>query len=639
MVGSVGPIPEVGFLWLIPAIPLVAAGVNLFAGRRLGKGAGWLASAAVAASLFLAVWAVIEVMGVRENERHFIQYLFDWISVGRLSVGANLRLDVLSATMILVVTGIGLLIHVYAIGYMQGDPRYGRFFAYLNLFVFFMLLLVLADNYLLLYVGWEGVGLCSYLLIGFWFEKTENASAAKKAFVTTRIGDTLMLIGLALMAQTFGSLDFDAVFGGTRTLVTNGFGSTDTFTAISLLLFAGAIGKSAQVPLHVWLPDAMAGPTPVSALIHAATMVTAGVYLVVRSASLFEASGVALTVVLIVGLVTALFAATCALAQDDIKRVLAYSTVSQLGFMFMAAGMRFYTGAMFMLVAHAFYKALMFLGAGSVMHGVHEETDLQRMGGLIRRMPITGWTFVIGAAALAGIPPLAGFFAKDQILEIANHTGRTWIYLLGSLGALLSALYIGRLVFLAFFGTPRSEEAKNAHESPRVMTVPLLLLAAGAVLAGLLLSTSAEGTLARVLEPVVGAVPEGEGLSGLALSAIATAIALAALGVAWWVYASGRVEWLTLRERLQPLPRAARSGWYVDQAYSSLFVEPGLALARFSANVFDTKVVDGLVNGVGAGTRRLAAAARLVQTGFVRSYALAFLLGAVGVLVWLGTRL
>jgi NADH-quinone oxidoreductase subunit L len=622
------------YIWLIPTIPLVAAALNLFVGRRLARWSGIVGSAAVALSFAVSALVVFALFERSEEHRLVTQHLFDWISVGRFTVGADLRLDVLSATMILVVTGVGLLIHVYAIGYMDGDPRYGRFFAYLNLFVFFMLLLVLADNYLLLYVGWEGVGLCSYLLIGFWFEKTENASAAKKAFVTTRIGDTLMLIGLALMVSEFGTLDFDAVLGAPGDTIAKA-----TATAISLLLFAGAIGKSAQVPLHVWLPDAMAGPTPVSALIHAATMVTAGVYLVVRSAPLFELSGVALTVVLIVGLVTALFAATCALAQDDIKRVLAYSTVSQLGFMFMAAGMRFYTGAMFMLVAHAFYKALMFLGAGSVMHGMHEETDLQRMGGLIRRMPITGWTFVIGAAALAGIPPLAGFFAKDQILEIANHTGRTWIYLLGTLGALLSALYIGRLVFLAFFGSPRSEEAEHAHESPMVMTIPLLVLAAGAVLAGLVLSTSAEGTLARVLEPVTGPVPEGEGLSTLALSAIATAIALGALAVAWWVYASGRVEWLTLRERLQPLPRAARSGWYVDQAYSTLFVNPGAAAARFTANVFDTKVVDGLVNGVGAGTRRLAAVGRLLQTGFVRSYALAFLLGAVGVLVWVGTRL
>jgi NADH-quinone oxidoreductase subunit L len=625
---------RIEWLWLVPAIPLLAAAVNLFAGRRLGKLAGWVGSVAVGLSFLVSIAAVQGLLGATEDARVVTQHLFDWISVGNFTVGGDLRLDVLSATMILVVTGVGFLIHVYAIGYMQGDPRYGRFFAYLNLFVFFMLLLVLADNYLVLYVGWEGVGLCSYLLIGFWFEKTENAVAAKKAFITTRIGDTAMLIGLALIVSTFGSLDFDAVLGSPGDTIAEG-----TATAISLLLFAGAVGKSAQVPLHVWLPDAMAGPTPVSALIHAATMVTAGVYLVVRSAPLFELSGVALTVVLIVGLVTALFAATCALAQDDIKRVLAYSTISQLGFMFMAAGMRFYTGAMFMLVAHAFYKALMFLGAGSVMHGMHEETDLQRMGGLIRRMPVTGWTFVIGALALAGIPPLAGFFAKDQILEIANHTGRTWIYLLGTLGALLSALYIGRLVFLAFFGEPRSEEAEHAHESPLVMTVPLVLLAAGAVLTGLLLSSSAEGTLARFLEPVTGPVPHGEGLSTLALSAIATAIALGALALAWWVYASGRVDRVGFRERLQPLPRAAASGWYVDRAYSTLFVRPGLAAARYSANVFDAKGVDGFVNGVGGGVRRLAGAGRRIQTGFVRSYALGLFVGAVGVLVWLGTRL
>jgi NADH-quinone oxidoreductase subunit L len=621
-------------LWLIPAMPLAAAILNLFLGRRLGKLVGVVASVVVGLAFLLSVISAFEVLRYSSAARVVTAHLFDWISVGRFSVGVDLRLDALSATMILIVTGVGTLIHVYAIGYMEDDPRYGRFFAYLNLFVFFMLLLVLADNYGLLYVGWEGVGLCSYLLIGFWFEKTENASAAKKAFVTTRIGDTAMLVGLALIVSKFGTLDFDAVLGAPGGTIAKG-----SATAISLLLFAGAIGKSAQVPLHGWLPDAMAGPTPVSALIHAATMVTAGVYLVVRSAPLFELSGVALTVVLVVGLVTALFAATCAIAQDDIKRVLAYSTVSQLGFMFMAAGMRFYTGAMFMLVAHAFYKALMFLGAGSVMHGTREETDLQRMGGLLRRMPITGWTFVVGALALAGIWPLAGFFAKDQILEIANHTGRAWVYVLGTLGALLSALYIGRLLFLAFFGASRSEEAEHAHESPPVMTVPLVVLAAGAVVIGLLLSSSAEGTLARVLEPVTGPIPHGEGLSTLALSAIATAIALGALAVAWWVYASGRVDRIGFRERLQPLPRAAASGWYVDRAYSTLFVNPGIAAARFSADFFDSKGVDGLVNGVGGGVRRLAAAGRRIQTGFVRSYALGLFVGAVGVLVWLGTRL
>jgi NADH-quinone oxidoreductase subunit L len=620
-------------LWLVPAAPLFGAGINLFVGRRLGRWAGWLASAAVGMGFVLSLFVVTALLERPTESRTHVQHLFDWISVGRFSVGADLRLDVLSATMILVVSGVGFLIHVYAIGYMEADPRYGRFFAYLNLFVFFMLVLVLAQNYGVLYVGWEGVGLCSYLLIGFWFEKTENAKAAKKAFVTTRIGDTAMLVGLALIVSRFGTLDFDSVFGLSDT-VTKG-----TVTAIALLLFAGAIGKSAQVPLHVWLPDAMAGPTPVSALIHAATMVTAGVYLVVRSHLLFELSGTALTVVLVVGLVTALFAATCAMAQDDIKRVLAYSTVSQLGFMFVAAGLRFYTGAMFMLVAHALYKALMFLGAGSVMHGTGGETDLKRMGGLLRRMPVTGWTFVVGALALAGIWPLAGFFAKDQILEIANHTGHPWVYVLGTVGALLSAMYIGRLLFLAFLGRPRSDEAHHAHESPSVMTAPLVFLAAGAVVSGLLLAGSPEGTLARFLEPVTGPVPEGEGVAAIVLTAIALAIAVGGLAFTWWVYASGRLDWLALRERLAPLPRAAASGWYLDRYYSTILVRPGKAAASFSANVFDLKVVDAMVNGVGSGIRRLAAAGRRIQTGFVRSYALGLFLGAVGVLLWLGTRL
>jgi NADH-quinone oxidoreductase subunit L len=628
------PIGGSGSLWLIPTIPLAAAIVNLFVGRRLARAAGILAAAAVAAAFVLSAFVVIQLLGVESPEGRLVQqHLFDWISVGSFTVGADLRLDPLSAVMILVVTGVGTLIHVYAIGYMEGDPRYGRFFAYLNLFVFFMLLLVLADDYALLYVGWEGVGLCSYLLIGFWFEDRDNARAAKKAFITTRIGDTAMLIGLALIVANVGSLDFEAVFGAAGGL------AEGTATAISLLLFAGAIGKSAQLPLHVWLPDAMAGPTPVSALIHAATMVTAGVYLVVRSAPLFEASDVALTVVLVVGLVTALFAATCALGQDDIKRVLAYSTISQLGFMFVAAGMRFYTGAIFMLVAHAFYKALLFLGAGSVMHGMHDETDLKRMGGLRHRMPITAWTFLVGALALAGVFPLAGFFAKDQILEIAQHTGRMWVYVLGTLGALLSALYIGRLVFLAFFGEPRSDEAEHAHESPPVMTAPLVLLAVGAVLAGVILSSTAEGTLAHLLEPVVGPLPEGEGLPALLLSTVATVIALGMLALAWWVYGSGRVDWLRLRERLAPLQRAAANGWYLDEYYSALFVRPGVRAAALIADTVDLGFVDRTGNAVGGGVRRLAAAGRNVQTGFVRSYALGLFLGAVGVLVWLGTRL
>ncbi|MEO8475620.1 MAG: NADH-quinone oxidoreductase subunit L [Actinomycetota bacterium] len=642
MVGALGSevvlsAPATGamqLLWLIPAIPLAVAGVNLFAGRKLGRWAGWLAVLAVLWSFAVAVAAVLQLASMPGDARLFIQHGFDWFAVGNFTVAVDLRLDTLSATMILVVTGIGLLIHLYAVGYMQGDPRYGRFFAYLNLFVFFMLMLVLAENYLLLYLGWEGVGLCSYLLIGFWFEKTENANAAKKAFVTTRIGDTAMLIGLALIVAKFGTLDYVAVFGAAGSVLTKG-----TATAIALLLFAGAVGKSAQIPLHVWLPDAMAGPTPVSALIHAATMVTAGVYLVIRSSVLFEISGTALVVVTVIGLATLLFAGLCAIGQDDIKRVLAYSTISQLGYMFVAAGLRAYTAALFMLVAHAFYKALMFLGAGSVMHGMHEETDMKKMGGLIRRMPVTGWTFVIGALALAGLPPLAGFFAKDQILEIANQTGRQWVYVLGTIGASISALYIGRLIFLTFFGQARTEEAEHAHESPWVMTIPLLVLSLGAAFLGVLVQRSPEGTFSIWAESAVGTSPAGEvGLPVAVLSTIAAAIAVLTLVAAWAIYASGRIDWMALRVRLAPIQRLFANGWYVDDYYSTILVTPGKAAAAFTAYVVDAKIIDGAVNGIGAGTRRLASVGRKLQTGYVRTYAAAIFLGGVGILVYLGFR-
>jgi NADH-quinone oxidoreductase subunit L len=382
----------------------------------------------------------------------------------------------------------------------------------------------------------------------------------------------------------------------------------------------------------------MAGPTPVSALIHAATMVTAGVYLVVRSHVLFEVSGVALTVVLVVGLVTAVFAGTGALGQDDIKRVLAYSTVSQLGYMFVAAGMRAYSAAMFMLVAHAFYKALMFLGAGSVMHGMHEEADMKRMGGLARRMPITSVTFVVGALALAGVWPLAGYFAKDQILEIASATSRPWVYAVGTIGALLSALYIGRLVFLTFFGRPRSERAERAHEPTSVMWVPLILLAVGAALAGVL-SSSPEGRIAGFLEPLSGPVPTGAaGLGGAALIVVALAVALGGLALAWLVYASGSVDWAALRVRLAPLHRLFASGWYVDQVYGGLLVVPGKAAAAFAAYVVDARVIDGAVNGLATSVRGLARVGRRLQTGLVRTYAMFLLAGAVGVLVYVGFR-
>jgi len=621
-------------LWLIPVLPLAGAAVNLLAGKRLGRSAGFFATVLVAVAFAISLIVVGGLLDLAAPDRLYIRQLFEWIHVGTFSVGATLRLDPLSATMILVVTGIGSLIHLYAIGYMRDDPRYGRFFAYLNLFVFFMLMLVLGQNLLVLYLGWEGVGLCSYLLIGFWFEKTENANAAKKAFVTTRIGDTAMLIGLALIVVKFGTLDYTVIFGSAGSTLTKG-----AATAIALLLFAGAIGKSAQVPLHVWLPDAMAGPTPVSALIHAATMVTAGVYLVLRMHVIFEISGVALVVVATVGVVTMLFAGICAFGQDDIKRVLAYSTISQLGYMFIAAGLRAYSIALFLLVAHAFYKALMFLGAGSVMHGMHDHTDMKQMGGLLKRMPVTGVTFVIGALALAGLFPLAGFFAKDEILEVANSTGHAWLFVLAMVGALISALYMGRLVFLTFFGRPRSEEAERAHESSPVMTIPLVVLAIGAATAGLL-NLTLHGALSTFVEPVVGPVPEGSaGIAYAALVAISSSMVAVGVVTTWFLYGSGKIDWLALRVRMQPSQRVLENGFYIDNYYSALLVTPGKALAAFLAYVFDVRVIDAAVNGIGASVRALARSGRKLQTGLVRTYALAFLAGAIALLVFVGFRL
>jgi NADH-quinone oxidoreductase subunit L len=631
MVGALVP-HTAGSLWLIPALPLAGATINLFAGNRLGKWAGILATALVFASFGVSLAAVLTLLNAPSESRLALQHLFDWIVVGGFRVGADLRLDTLSATMILVITGIGGLIHLYSIGYMAEDPRRGRFFAHMNLFVFFMLMLVLGANYLVLYLGWEGVGLCSYLLIGFWYTVPGNAEAAKKAFITTRIGDTLMLIGLALLVFKFGTLDFEAIFGTAGSVLTK-----DAATVIALLLFAGAIGKSAQLPLQVWLPDAMAGPTPVSALIHAATMVTAGVYLVVRSHVLFEISGVALTVVLVIGVATALFAATCAIAQFDIKRVLAYSTISQLGYMFIAVGMRAYGVAMFFLVAHACYKALMFLGAGSVIHGMHDEQDMRQMGGLRRAMPWTFATFAIGGLAQAGVPPLAGFFAKDALLEVANHTGREVVFVLGTIAAFLTAFYIGRMICMTFLGRARSEAAEHAHESQPVMVVPLALLAVGVVVVGIL-QLNPDGRMTQALEPVVGAEALGAGLSVPALIGMAVAVALLSLALAWWIYGSGRVDTVAFRERLEPMATAAQRGWYVDRAYDVVIVQPAKALARLTSDVVDALVIDGAVNGIAGLVKRSASGGKLIQTGFVRTYALVLFLGAVLVLGFIGVR-
>ena len=619
-------------VWLIPALALAGAAVNLFLGRRLGKTAGWFATALVGLGFVLAVATLVDLFGLPADQRAHVTELFDWISVGTFNVDVALRVDPLSITMMLVVTGVGSLIHLYAIGYMDHDPRFGTFFAYLNLFVFFMLMLVLADNYLLLYLGWEGVGLCSYLLIGFWYERPSASSAAKKAFITTRVGDAAMLLGIVLIFLHIGSLDFGVVFGPGASELTKG-----TATAISLLLLAGAIGKSAQLPLHVWLPDAMEGPTPVSALIHAATMVTAGVYLVVRSHVLFELSGTALTVVLVVGLVSALYAALASIGQFDLKRALAYSTMSQIGFMFFAAGMRFYTGAMVLLVCHAFYKALLFLTAGNVLHGMHDETDMRRMGGLRAEMPLSATWFAIGALSLAGIPPLAGFFAKDQIVGFAATSDRELAWVLASVGAFLSALYIARPLFLTFFGRRRTEE--HAHEAPALMQAPLAVLAVLTVVGGLFLGLTAEGgRLARFLEPVVGAVEQGEGaLSDAALIAISIVLAVAAVAVAFWVWASGRVDWQAFPERQPELAGWLANAFYLNSFYAWLVEHPGKAFGR-ALTVVDDRVIDGAVNEVAEDVVDASGVAPRIQRGFVRSYALAFLLGAVALLLFLGLR-
>jgi NADH-quinone oxidoreductase subunit L len=616
-------------VWLVPGLPLAGAVALLLAGRRLRRVAGGLASALVGASFVVGVLVFIAMPD--GGEPVFVR-LFDWISSGSLQAPVELRVDPLSMVMVLTVTGIGFLIHVYSIDYMHGDPRYGRYFAYMNLFVFSMLTLVLANNFVLLYVGWEGVGLCSYLLIAFWFERKTAADAGKKAFIVTRIGDTAMLIGIFLIFAQVGSLDFPVVFGAAEGL------SEGTATAIALLLFAGAVGKSAQLPLHTWLPDAMEGPTPVSALIHAATMVTAGVYLVARTFPIFEVSGVALFVVAVIGLVTAVYAALSALGQDDLKRVLAYSTISQLGYMFLAVGVGAFAVGIFHLVTHAFFKALMFLAAGSVMHAMDGEIDMTRLGGLRKHMPVTTWVFVIGGLALAGIPPLAGFFSKDQVLASTFEAGHLTLWIVGIITAGITGLYVARAAALTFFGRPRHD--RHPHEAPVLMRVPMIALAVGAVGAGLLGLSSRTGAIQTFLEPVFGAehgATEAE-LSEFLLSTIASVVALVGLGVGLVVYASRWVDWTALRVRLALVHTTLAKGFFIDDAYGALLVLPGKAASAFLAYVFDQRVIDGAVNGLGDGFRRLAGMGRQVQTGLVRSYALAFLLGAVALILLVVVR-
>ena len=618
-------------LWIVLFAPGLGAVLNWTFGARWGKRmAGVTACGAVGLAFVAAAGAVYRLAMLDPAARSISTSLYRWIGAGDLVTQIGLLLDPLSALMILVVSGVSTAIHVYSTGYMADDKRFARYFTYLNLFVFFMLLLVLSDNFLLFFVGWEGVGLCSYLLIGFWFEKASAADAGKKAFIINRIGDFGFLLAIMAIFATFGTLQFQDVFASAHERLVVGGGLV---VAITLLLFMGATGKSAQIPLYTWLPDAMEGPTPVSALIHAATMVTAGVYMVARCHVLFEMAPFTLAVVAGVGLATALFAASIGLVQNDIKRVLAYSTVSQLGYMFLACGVGAFTAGMFHLMTHAFFKALLFLGAGSVMHALSGELDLRNMGGLKKHMPYTYWTFLAGALALSGVFPFAGFFSKDEILWHALESGKVLHWALGVLGALMTAFYVFRLFFLAFHGSPRSKA--HPHESPASMTWPLVFLAILSVGGGLLGLPWVEGggIVQKFLAPVFS---DGHGGAHAAplfsehmAMGISLAVALTGILLAWRFYlatpglstklkaAAGRAHTLLLNK------------YYVDQIYDFAVVRAVVGLGRRLWCWFDDPVIDGAVNGLAKIVGYSSSVASRLQTGRVQAYAWSVLLGAV----------
>jgi NADH-quinone oxidoreductase subunit L len=645
------------YLFLIPLLPLLAFAINLLLGRVVRTGAGWIASLAVFASFILSLLVFQQISATGEP---FRQDLYTWIQAGDFHIGINLFVDQLTAVMLIVVTSVGFLVHVYSRGYMQGDPGFARFFAYLPFFVFSMLMLVLADNFLLLFFFWEGVGLASYLLIGFWFTRRSASSAAQKAFIVNRIGDLAFGLGLIWIFYQFGTMEFQEVFAQVPEA------PVAVLTGIALLLFGGAAGKSAQFPLHVWLPDAMEGPTPVSALIHAATMVTAGIYLIVRAHVFYENAPTAMLVVALIGAFTSFMAATIAVAQNDIKRVIAYSTLSQLGYMAMGAGVGAFIPAIFHLVTHAFFKGCLFLGAGSVIHGMHEEQNIQNMGGLRRWMPLTFWTFLAASLANAGLIPFAGFWSKDEIILGAWITDQIPVTIgqilavVGLVTAFFTAYYMFRLVFLVFTGEPRFNPAEvHPHESPLSMVAPLVLLAIPSVVLGFWIGWPPEaGAIHTFLEPVFADAEEGtsegdvvaslymvqdeshaEGEEGaaaehhvsnetiIAFGVASTIAALAGIGLAYATYSARTIE--APEERASALYRFLRDKWRWDELYDKAIVRPLSALADGLWRVVDVRIIDGAVNGVGYGIGALSQRLRHVQTGLVTNYALAIALGMV----------
>ena len=629
-------------IWLIPVLPLAGALINLILGRKLGDPrSGWVATIATALSFLVTVLAYFEMLGLPAEERSHVATMFSWIRVGSLQVDLAVLADPLSIVMALFVTGISTLIHLYAIGYMHGDTKFSKFFLYLNLFVFSMLMLVLGENLLVTFLGWEGVGACSYFLISFWHTRDSAAVAGKKAFVTNRIGDFGVMAAMFLAFNGLGTLSYQAINESAH----SGELAVITATAIGLLLFVGACGKSAQLPLYLWLPDAMEGPTPVSALIHAATMVTSGVFLMTRMSPVLHASYEWVpTVIAVVGAATALYAATIAVAQNDIKKVLAYSTVSQLGYMFLAVGSGAYVAAIFHMVTHAFFKALLFLGSGSVIHGMHHEQDMRRMGALRKVMPVTAFTFIIGWLAIAGVPPFAGFWSKDEILlyVYANNRG---LYVVGLITALLTAFYMTRQVIMVFYGKAKwndhsaehgSHGDLTPHESNWVMLTPLVVLSGLSVIGGAMQLPFSKklNFLERWLAPVV---EESEAHIGetwayqnkYLLLVVAIVVAVVGIAASIAVYAK---SWIKPIE-----PKVLEQAWYYDNATSRLIAGPGAQTFNLIAWI-DANIVDGTVNGVGKLIRNIATSLRRAQSGFVRAYALLVTFGAVVILAWFFLR-
>jgi NADH-quinone oxidoreductase subunit L len=626
-------------VYLIPLFPLLGVLLNAFVMRRAGeKAVGGLGASMIGLSFLFSVAAFFQILSMAPEARRFELELFTWIAAGRFTVPVSFLIDPLSLVMMLVVTGVSFVIHIYSIGYMHKDPGFRKFFVYLNLFVFFMLLLVMSNNYLFMFVGWEGVGLCSYLLIGFWYTDETKATAGKKAFIVNRIGDFGFLLAVFLIWTTFGTLEYAKLIP----MVSLYPAGTAAITAICLLLFTGAVGKSAQFPLFVWLPDAMAGPTPVSALIHAATMVTAGVYMVVRSNFLFSLSPTAMMVVAVVGAGTALFSATIGLVQNDIKKVLAYSTVSQLGFMFLACGVGAYVAAIFHLMTHAFFKGLLFLGSGSVIHGMSGEQDIRQMGGLKEKMPKTFITFLIGTLAIAGIPGLAGFFSKDEILWQTFNNQHYILWGLGTAAAFCTAFYMFRLLYLTFYGKFRGSKSaeQHVHESPSTMTIPLIVLAVLSVIGGYIGLPAALGgnnPFEHWLEPVIRAHGAVEGTeihadAGVEYTVMFFSVLVALAGIylayAWYMRKTSGAKALSETG----MHTVLINKYWVDQIYDTLISKPLIRGSELMSQYFDLGVIDGTVNGVGSALSGLGGYVRRIQTGVVQHYVIFMGIGLVALL-------